>query len=92
MTTGKRPLRAEVFRGDDGKWYWRTIKNGRELSRSSQGYVKRLRGCIRSLEVEQRLMYDEQLHGLCSGEMTGPAPGLSEWRVTLIVPVKVVDQ
>lgn len=31
--------RVEVFRGDDGDWYWRRIAtNGEELSRSSEGY------------------------------------------------------
>ncbi len=37
-----RPHRVEVYRDRGKKWRWRAIaRNGREVGRSEQGYVRR---------------------------------------------------
>lgn len=36
-----RRARFQVFRGDDGQWYWRAIGANGEITAQSEGYVSR---------------------------------------------------
>jgi uncharacterized protein YegP (UPF0339 family) len=42
MAAGRKPARVEVYRDRTHKYRWRAIaRNGEEVARSEQGYVRR---------------------------------------------------
>lgn len=44
-------MRYEYYKSKkDGDWYWRYIKNGEQISRSSEGYRNKA-DCLRGIEI-----------------------------------------
>ena len=47
-----------MFKGYDHNWYWRYVaSNGRQISRSSEGYVNKS-DCRRSIDIMKSSQYD----------------------------------